>query len=359
MKRNQNYFIIKNQADFITYSQSSPYFISPIYDTGQKGVVWHRMKIACNMTNPSIRVSIYSSDSLFIEENGRDIPLHEILYDKEKSLEQIMGNLQMCLKKEQVRQKDMLLHEVKGRYGWFIIEFLPEEGKKIEISEIKLYFPKETWLEFLPEYYQHDSKSAAFLESFLGIFQSLYEDLNEDIKHSFVHFQPDVCNQEYLTELAKWIHMEKAYIWKEDKLRYILSNSMKFYEYRGTIRSLLEMVQLFTGERAYIVEQHKLLEDRAGKRKALMDSLYGTNPYSFSLIVKEEHISSEKELKTLADIVDDTIPAQMECNIVVARPYLFLDHHTYLGLNSVLNKYKPFDFKNQAMVNFVYLDKCE
>ena len=59
----------------------------------------------------------------------------------------------------------------------------------------------------------------------------------------------------------------------------------------------------------------------------------------------------------MTDLVDDTIPANMECNIVVIRPYLFLDHHTYLGLNSVLNKYKPFDFKNQAMVNFVFLDK--
>lgn len=348
MKSNQNYF-------YVASGPSAPYFISEIYDTGQKGVTWHRMRISCNMTNPAIRVSIYSSDSLFVEENEGNISLHEILHDGKEPLEQIMCRVQRYLKKEQVRQKDMLLHEVTGRYGWFIIEFFPEADQTIEISDIKLYFPKETWLDFLPEIYQKDSYSASFLESFLGIFQSLYQDLNDEIKHSFVHFQPNACKQEYLMELAKWIHVEQAYIWKEEKLRYILANNMKFYAYRGTVRSLLEMVELFTGEKAYVVEQHQLSTDRAGKRKALMNALYGTNPYSFSLIVKEEHISSEKEYQTLADIIDDMIPAQMECNIVVIRPYLFLNQHTYLGLNSVLNKYKPFNFKNQVMIPFCFI----
>lgn len=376
--KENNYFVLNKAGDYqrgimgnICYrenkliisgkEQGEKYFVSEVYDSCEAGLIWHRMKINCKVSRHELTILVYASDDA---SQVRDI-LHDwkntcrnsdILHNRENTCQYFKDKFKKYCMVNRTGSTDILLHEVKGRYVWFILEFSPKLGHTMEVSEIRLYFPKDTWLRYLPEVYQQDTSSARFLEGFLSIFQSLYEDLNEEIQASFAHFQPYACKKEYLRELAEWIHVENSYIWKEEQLRNLLANSMKRYAYRGTVQSLLEEAELYTGERVYVIEQHKLSVERKGRRRKLINALYGTNCYSFCLLVKEEHIPTEKEYRAFMDIIKAQIPARMECKIIVLRPYIFLDKHTYMGMNSVMARYQPFDFSKNIVLPLCSLE---
>lgn len=132
---------------------------------------------------------------------------------------------------------------------------------------------------------------------------------------------------------------------------------MELYACRGTKKSLLRAVNLYIREPAYLVEQHKLAAMYKGNKGKLIRRLYGSNPYLTTLLVREEKVPSDKEFRTLHEIVRDNIPAQMLCQIVVLKPYIFLDQHTYLGINSVLGKYRSFELGREVRLPFGVLER--
>lgn len=338
--RLHNLYCKNNKLMIFHEIKGEKFFLSGLYDSGEADTLWHRMLIDVGKGRGNITLFVYSANDLQSDEGKLDTIRKEIAAAPHLSLEEIKQKTSLYLRKTESNKEDILLHDIKGRYVWFILLFSPIMGESMEIERIQLFFPKSTWVSFLPEVYQQDKESLLFLEKYLSIFKTLYDDLNYEIKNSFTHFQPGICNKDFLYELAKWVHIQNPYIWNEEQLRYLLLNCMKFYSYRGTVKALLEIVKLYTGERAYLIEQHKLDRERKGKRKDLIDSLYGTGKYTCTLLVREETVSDEKKIKTLIDIVEDNIPAQIECKIVVLQSYIFLDKHTYLGINSGLQKYK-------------------
>ena len=105
----------------------------------------------------SVEVLVYAADSLQEEEDA-------------------------CLQAVFKKPEDVLLHQVKGRYLWFKVILAGQKGREPEISRMQIYFPKDTWLKYLPEVYQNDVESASFLERYLAIFQSVYEDMTKRIR---------------------------------------------------------------------------------------------------------------------------------------------------------------------------------
>lgn len=340
------------------YGGYETYFISGIYDSKENDTIWHRTVIESLPFNSLQSVSIYSTNSLTREVNGKIVDLEEIIYAEYSSLGEVKASIKPYLKKTIYRSKDFLLHDVVGRYLWFILEF-QADAEELGIDSIRIYFPKHTWLGYLPEVYSSNRGSAEFLERFLGIYQSLYEDLNEKIRYSPAYFFPQACEKDLLPVIAKLLGENMYYIWNEDQLRYLLSHAMEWNGFRGTVKSLLNIVELYTGERPYIVEHQQLTEERIGSRKEIILSLYGDNPSSFTLVVKEKQVPSNKEYKTLVKILEEVKPAHMDCKIIVIRPYIFLNSYSYMGMNSMLGKYKPFDLKEVVIMPFATVSNKE
>ena len=85
----------------------------------------------------------------------------------------------------------MPLFDVRGRYLWFLLEAGGAAGDFDGITEIRIDFPKQNWVSWLPEVYQGSGKNRDFLERYLGVFQSFYEELTEKIGRSPDLFDPD------------------------------------------------------------------------------------------------------------------------------------------------------------------------
>lgn len=312
------------------------YFISEIYDSGENDTIWHRAAIKTRSNLHQFTVHIYSANYINKDiKNALNNDSHPIAKKK--------GLFSVYLKKTIHQLKDSLLHEVSGRYVWFILEFWDNSSMETEIESIKLYFPKETWISYLPEVYAENKESADFLERFLSIFQTIYEELEDKIEKLPMNLLPMVCDSSFISYVSELLSEEISIIWEEEKLRILLSDAMSFYGYRATVKALAKRIELFTGERPFIAEYHKFEEERKGNRKNLVNTLYGDDPFVFTVIVKEECVSTNEVYNKLLRIIEDIAPAHMEHRLVVIRSFIFLDSYSYLGINSVLSAYKNFD----------------
>ena len=372
MRSSLKYFVFNKTADYrrgFTYNaiylpdglqipaesvSQGGVFYSRLLDSREKETVWHRLVVRSeSLGDASIRFTFYASEERVIRSDDETVDLEKLIEDPGRSWQEKESAFLPYKVKTLFNPTDALLHEAKGRYLWFCVELYGQGDASPKISHIKLYLPRRTWMGYLPEVYQADPVSKSFVERYLNIFQSLYEDLEQEIKQAASYFDPDVVEGEFLEWLAEWVAIDDAYIWREDKLRYLIKNGMRIYKMRGTRQALSDMVELYLGEKPYIVE-HYQLEGYEGEAQhsGLIAGLYGDNSYYFTVIVSEKSVPSPKEHKTLLRIIESAKPAHVEANVVVLKPYIFLDKYSYLGMNSVLGQYRPANLDGLSAVPF-------
>ncbi|MEG2511638.1 MAG: phage tail protein [Acetivibrio sp.] len=375
MRAQKTYFVLNKNWDFqrgngdnIRYldmgisikeiEKTEGKFFSKIYDSKEKQMPWHRMTVAGTFYGEaSVIFQIYAGDSKIIIKGKEEYDVEDILSSKSLSMKEKEDLFLPFLQKTAYEPKDILLHQVTGRYLWFQIRLLAQGEASPEIYKIKMYFPKESWMQYLPEIYQREKKSASFVERYLGIYQSIYEDMTEKINNATSYFDFEAVNGELLQWLASWINIDDSYIWTDKQLHELLLHGMEWYRMRGTTSYLLEVVKLYTGRTPYIVESYQIEGFCKDKQKArLLTELYGDNPYIFTVIVDLGTLRSNKEYRILRKVVENAKPAHIESNIVLLEPYIFLDKHSYLGINSVLGQYRAVILDGQGSIPFTKIE---
>ena len=366
MKQQPKYFIFNKDSDFVnTHFENaervgdrlhigdgrfSGAYISCVLDSRDKDMDWHRLVFTRSQAPGAFcRVTIYAANALEIEQGGQHFTIRELIADTERTLAEKMRLMQPFEVKQSEGADDIILHDVSGRYLWFAIE---AAGATAHISDLMVHFPRRTWMQHLPEVYRSTDKSM-FLERYLAIFQTLNEELNTAIRDVPLRLDVDLASTEVLESLAGWIDVTNSYIWSESQLRQLLKNAVDTYKRRGTGQAILDLVRLYTGGEVHLVEYHRVEpfladEDTGGT----LTRLYGLNPYVLTVIIKKEYVPTQKEFMTLTHIINEIKPAQMDLNLVVLEPYMFLGSHTYLGINSVLGEYRETALNGTAMIPF-------
>lgn len=317
-------------------------FFSRILDSAKEGTIWHRMtgKIQKD-SHAAIRISFYTSDVLVFESTEGTFDLQGLIRSAELSVSEKKKRLTPFLRKELSFGQDILLHSLEGRYLWFLLEIYPQTEESVEIGEFMVSFAAKSWISYLPEVYQKGQGNHSFLDRYLSIFQSLYDDMGRQIREVVDDLDPKTADEKALGWLAEWLDVEMPYMWNEKQLRFLLEHSMEFQEARGTKRGIELFVELYTGEKPFVIEWQEWAAYRDQKEYGkLLRQLYMNDPGSFTVLVKESCIPTHKEHQTLLRILEQIKPVQMEVNLVVLESYLFLDGYSYLGVNSVLGQYE-------------------
>lgn len=338
---------------------SAGWFFSRVLDAGETEMVWHRLRLTLPEHGGSFfSVCIYSSDRNFLDFRGERIPLGEFLGSRKETLEEKKEALRPFLRKTVALAEDVLLYEVKGRYLWFCLEMELRDGEWACIRDLRIDFPKRSWVQYLPEIYQREEASRVFLERYLGIFQSLYEDMTEKIEYSAGWFDPDSAPKEVLSWLAEWIALEDAQIWDDRQLRCLLKNAMQLYRIRGTAEYLQKMICLYTGGEAYIIENHQLgrFRNNRGVYERLK-RLYGDHAYMLTIVISASQKNTQKDRHTLMKIVEHAVPAYMEYRIIQLQQYIFLNQYSYLGINSCLGPYRPLMLDGLSAMHFSRIER--
>lgn len=325
-------------------------FISDFYDSKEIKNVWHRLIISAQGEG-TVKFTYYCEDNIdslreYINNHGH------------VSCEDINRFMDPLKIKTVTNIDDILIHDAVGRYFWFKIEITnSSEKNKMIIDTIKIEFPIQSFLKYLPEVYQEDRESREFLEGYLGMFQSIYMDMESKINKISSYFDPDIVEKEFLDWLSSWVNIENSYIWEESKLRYLIKNSMKFYGKIGTVQGISDILELFTGEKPYIVEYFQIKDYmKEGHKKNVLTLLYGSNPYEFTVILSDESISSEEKYKEAFKLIEEFKPAHTEVRLVILKPYMILGSHVYLGVNSCLNSEEVLKFNGLNTIPFIRIE---
>ena len=314
-------------------------FWSRILDSVSDGNRWHRL--TCKIPeaeNAIVRISLYTSDEIVFGEGDKTLDLKKTLRSEQLSLSQKKEICQPFLRKQLPMAPDILLHGLTGRYLWFLLEIYPQVSGQIEIGDFMVFFPAESWTANLPELYRRDLGNNSFLDRFLTIFQSVYDDISLQIKEFINCLDPGVAGNDLLYMLAAWMDVEEPYMWTEKQLRYLLAHTKEFFEARGTAKGIEMFVELYTGEVPFVVECQDW-EAFRDSYDGLFKRLYKDEPYSVTVLIKEECIPTYKEHQALLRMLKQVGPVQMEICLVVLKPYIFADGYSYLGVNSVLGQY--------------------
>ncbi|MDQ1255022.1 MAG: hypothetical protein QG646_4301 [Euryarchaeota archaeon] len=305
----------------------------------------------------------------------------------------------------------LFLKEHKGRYLWFKIILMGTEDLSPVVSSVTIFFPKVSYLDYLPSVYREDPANREFLDRFLAIFESLFFEIDFKIDHLSRWFDAAGTPPEFLEWLGSWVGADqergessarKKVL--EAKQREFISKAVSIYRERGTRQGLENLIFFYTGKKPIIIENlpvsykeekpwdknrekdcnperreflffppERKEKSPAGKgagRKevSLHEALFGEDKFSFVVLFKEK--LKEADMELVRSIIEEEKPAHTTYKIKVLEDWFYLDGHTYLcvntrlkrpefllGKSSVLGRDTALGIENSPDIAGEYLDK--
>lgn len=214
-------------------------YISTAFDSMDETTSWHRFIIE-GIFPPGAQVEFSYSVT--------DDPVNASLCSWQNGLPD-----SSALQGESIR--DGLFREnINGRFIRFKIELTGTEQISPVIKSVALAFPRNTWLDYLPEVYWNDPVSCDFLERFLSLFESTFAETEFCIDHLGRYMDPAGTPEEFLEWLGSWIALAVDEDWPVEKRRCLIARAMDLYKKRGTREGLEDMIEIYLGERPFVVE---------------------------------------------------------------------------------------------------------
>jgi phage tail-like protein len=257
-------------------------FITETLDSKLERCQWHR--VILNITVPdgaSVEVDSFSSD-----EPPSDAELTNPKFNQwrlcilagENNPERLTKSepgLYVRRTRKTVPRVDCLVQSGPGQYLRLRFTFKSNGRESPELRWIKVFYPRVSYLQYLPPVYQEDEESRLFLERFLSIFQSEFDEFDRRIDHLWQLFDPDSVPQEYLHWLAGWLALVVNPEWQEGKLRSMLKGAFDAYLRRGTVVALEQVIEDYTSVPAKVLEHFRM---RRWPALSIAAPLDGTTP---------------------------------------------------------------------------------
>jgi len=304
--------------------------ISYVFDSTFEGCSWHKMRVDYDISDQmdSVVISIGAFEHLSSTLDVENLPTLSLSFEN---------------------KKDIYLQEMIGRY--LVVKITLQSNPQGEISplfeKIKVFFPKETYLQYLPGIYQEDARSKELLEQYLSVFQTILEGIEEKIENSHLLIDPQTTpNGEFLNWLSLWLGLNREKNWSDEKWRELLSKAMYFFKRRGTRKGLSELIALYT--QITKEEDKPIIIEPFQTQCKENEQTWNLGSYTFCVIFKPKVLNSEEELNTVKRIVKLWKPAHTEGKVVVLKEKMVLGDMLYLGINTALKK-EPFVLGEAAL----------
>lgn len=346
-------------------------YFSRSLDSAEEGTEWHKFVLDADIPgNTQIQISYRAADDKQVtigsntDNLDRYIEAASNLEDDEARAQRAAALDALDWSVPAVNAGDALILDGVGRYLWLRIDLIGGEEKAPSIGSLRLDFPRDTYLRYLPAVYQEDVQSRGFLERFLSLFETFFAGTEDVISHLARYFDVDsqLATGDFLSWLASWLSISVDKSWSEEQLRELVRRAPELYKKRGTRDGLEAMIEIFTGERPLVVEHFQTTgcaqstsaaertTDAAGRSlEELYRTLYGSDPYCFCVLLKPYRTEkkngrktvrrlTEEERKAVRRIVDAEKPAHTCAGLLALQPWIYLDTHTYLGVNTYLSQ---------------------
>lgn len=262
--------------------------------------------------------------------------------------------------------QDILFRNARGRYLNVAIELLGTSTASPLVDSVTAYCPRQSYLRHMPELYQQDQESAAFLEQFLSVFETSFTDIQSEIETMTQYFDPAGTPSESLAWLEGWLAADEYQDWPESASREYLSRAPELYKRRGTRTGLRDVIELYlrhatdgspesttaereesvdtpgptdssadtpTSHRLFFLDRSDLDEIEGGADEAVFESLLPTDR---SLVVFCGPFEATEHHEAIEQIVETETPAHVDATVLTLEEEFFLGSDSFLGLNSTL-----------------------
>ncbi|NLW92098.1 MAG: hypothetical protein GXY34_10945 [Syntrophomonadaceae bacterium] len=333
---------------------SAGVYILPPLDSTESENEWHRITLDADIPNDTqIKVSYFAVETLEMVLQGRLTNLETWLGDETLSMQQRLELLEPLWSKAIVNPRDALLRNARGRYLMIKIELGGSETSTPCIDRMRIYFPRMTMLDYMPAVYQQDAASRDFLSRYLAIFGSMLDNMEEKIDNIAELFDAETVAGSVMDWLASWLGIAVDDNWDDETLRKLIIKAPYIFARRGTREALEIFLEIFTGVKPLIVEhfQFKHFQETT-ELKELMEKLYGQDPYAFTVLLNPAGSLTTSQVGTLQSILAQEKPAFTDARLVILQPWMYMDMHSYLGINTYLSELTPLKLDNQSAVPF-------
>jgi phage tail-like protein len=141
------------------------------------------------------------------------------------------------------------------RYLWLKLEMSGLAPRaSVSVRELRVYYPRLSYLRYLPAVYRQDPVSSEFLERFLSMFETIFGGLEATVERIPEVFDPDLTPADFLDWLAQWLDLSVEEEWPESVKRKLIANAARLYQRKGTPGGLAQFIEIVTGSRPVIRE---------------------------------------------------------------------------------------------------------
>jgi phage tail-like protein len=352
----ENTITVMKREQVITHSNGtglpSGIIMTQYFDSTDTEIIWHKFELMAEIPKDTqIRVYYMASDNKQLWINDQLIDMDTFINHDESSCDGLITLLDPLWSGPVINPADALFIRAQGRYLWIKIELVGSDEKTPVLKGMKVIYPRLSYLRYLPSVYQEDEKSRDFLERFLSLFETFFSDMEDRILNTTGYFDPGAVSGDLLKWLAGWIGIEVDESWDEEKLRKLITKAPDIFTKRGTCQGIKDVIEVYTGEKPFIVEQFQLkYVENSAVIKDLFENLYGTDPFKFYVLVKPYLIENDLEREAVLKILDEQKPAYTEVKLVLLQPRIFLDGYTYMGINTYLSEHSLLKLDSSARI---------
>lgn len=171
---------------------------------------------------------------------------------------------------------EFLVQSNEGRYLWLRLDLESGEFETPLVKSVRIHYPRQSWLEFLPAVYSMEETSRRFLERFLATFQTTWEELEQGVKDFASHLDPESVPTDFLAYLAAYLGVQPVGEFNGRQNRRLLEARRTAYTVdgearRGTVQSIREILAAclanFTQLKPELVEGFPIIVEGFAERR--------------------------------------------------------------------------------------------
>jgi phage tail-like protein len=221
------------------YSQSG-LWISKELDSKIPKCQWHRVEMEIGDLPPGTVVAVSTWTS--------EIPLstQDVLATAEwKGPYRAVGPMQPGVSSTR-KTHEFLVTSDGAQFLWLKLELSGDGYGSPAIRSLRVHYPRESYLEYLPAVYQAEEDSRRFLERFLSIAQSEWDPLETSISEISRYFDPrTVPEGPFLDYLARWLALPLEGSWTYPQKRHLLRAAPEFTGRAGTLEGMQQYLRAY------------------------------------------------------------------------------------------------------------------
>ncbi len=308
----------------------------PPLDSGESAFRWGRVKLGLYLPrDASVRIYARASDEAAWA-----------LWEQYAGEEEGTDAVQALFGEAKAVGSDVWL-SVKGRYLWLAVAFTSSGAEKPRLDSVSVLADGDHMSDYMPAMYQEQD----FTYRYLSIFTAMLQDLEESIGRSRRQLSPAAADPEMLRYLAHWLCADPGTA--EEELRRTLPTLIEEYETMYTVEGIRRSVERLTGQTPQIIE-HFMVDpnDPACADPEVYRRLYGDDRYRFFLLLPQNTFPEQRQMERFLEQLEEITPAETTAELILLKPGVQLDWHTYLGLNTRIGEYVPAVINESVTIHF-------